>query len=416
MNNPVYLVVRREYLERVRTRSFIITTLLFPLIMMAMMCVPVLIAVFSQPEKQTIAVVDNSGEIAPLLRSTPELTFVHSTAPADSLKTDEAYDAVLVIGPDVLKDPSDIAMFQHQSGSISTEGEITSMLEKAIEKRRIDAYDIPELEKIMQSVQADVTIKTYRISDGSEDETSSLASYIVSIVMTMVLYMFILMYGQQILTSIVEEKNNRVLEVVVSSMSPTKLLMGKILGVGAVAVTQLLIWAALLLTFAGTILPALGTDLDMGGEFAAAINAIGSPEYVARIFVYMGLYLVGGFLLYAAVFGAIGSAIDNIQDATQLTTLAMSPIIIGIMLGMGAASNPMGGLAFWGSIIPFTSPMVMMARAPYDVPLWQVILSLALLYASALLTIWVAAKIYRVGIFMYGQKPNIKTLIRMARQ
>ena len=236
------------------------------------------------------------------------------------------------------------------------------------------------------------------------------------------------------MTSIIEEKNNRVLEIVVSSVKPTQLMLGKICGIGLVAVTQIVIWGVLLAALSAFVLPALTPDSvaadlsEMNAAGAAGTESLGTPVellqalsilgnvgYIIQIFGLLLLFLVGGFMLYAAVYAAIGSAVDNIQDAGQLQSVVVMPIILGIVFGMMAASDPGSQLSLWTSMIPFTSPMVMMARIPFGVPGWQITVSLIILYASFFAMVWVAAKIYRVGIFMYGKKPSVKELIRWMR-
>ena len=248
--------------------------------------------------------------------------------------------------------------------------------------------------------------------------------------MTFMLYIFLLLYGQMVMTSIIEEKNNRVLEIVVSSIKPAQLMMGKIIGIGLVAVTQVLIWAALISVISGSILPALlpaevmnevtafnnGTiDINTAtndAELLHALSVIGNVGYILSIFGYLILFLIGGFLFYSSIYAAIGSAVDNIQDAGQFQSIVVFPIIIGLILSMTVVNDPNSTLATIMSMIPFTTPMVMMARIPFGIATWEIIVSLVLLYISFLFMVWVAAKIYRVGIFMYGKKPSIKDLIR----
>ncbi|MDE7442737.1 MAG: ABC transporter permease, partial [Muribaculaceae bacterium] len=251
--------------------------------------------------------------------------------------------------------------------------------------------------------------------------------------MMFVLYMFLLMYGAMVMNSIIEEKNNRVLEIVVSSVSPTQLMMGKIMGVGLVAVTQVLIWLVLIAAMSGLLLPAIvpaemmqeasalnsGTldpamaTLDM--DLAGALGILSNVGYLVSIFTYLLLFLIGGFLFYAAIFAAIGSAVDNIQDASQLQTVAVVPVLIGLIGSMVVVNDPNSVLAVVLSLVPFTSSMVMMTRIPFGIASWEIVLSLVLLYASFIGMVWIAAKIYRVGIFMYGKKPTLRDLIRWAR-
>ena len=218
--------------------------------------------------------------------------------------------------------------------------------------------------------------------------------------------------------SIIEEKTNRVLEIVVSSARPFDLMLGKITGVGLVAVTQILIWAVLIGTAAAVATPFLTPETlgaDMPDEVAAGISQITDPGFLLSLLLYALLFFIGGFLFYASIFAAIGSAVSNVQDASQLSTIATMPVIIGIIGSMAILNNPSSALAFWISVIPFTSPMAMMARLPYGVPGWEIALSLVLLYLSFVFMIWLCGKIYRVGIFMYGKKPTLIEIIRWAR-
>jgi ABC-2 type transport system permease protein len=244
-----------------------------------------------------------------------------------------------------------------------------------------------------------------------------MVSYAVGTIMMFMLYMFILLYGQMVMTSIIEEKNNRVLELVISSAKPFDLMLGKIVGVALVAVTQVLIWAVIVCSFSAFVMPSLITGVMSGadGSMSEVIGQFGDVTYVIGLFVDMLIYLIGGYLIYAAIFAAIGSAVDNVQDASQLQTIAVVPILAGLVISMAVVADPNSSMAVWGSIIPFTSPMVMMARITFGVPFWQLALSIALLYVGIIFVIWFAAKVYRVGIFMYGKKPTIAELIRWTR-
>ncbi len=220
-----------------------------------------------------------------------------------------------------------------------------------------------------------------------------------------------------VMTSIIEEKNNRVLELVVSSVRPTDLMLGKILGIGMVAITQILIWAVLLTACSIWLMPTLVSAVSGTSDTSLmqAMATLGDPAYMASLFIYMVLFLIGGYLFYSSIYAAIGSAVDNIQDASQLQSLAIVPIIIALIISMTVVNDPNSSLALWTSLIPFTSPMVMMARLPFGIPAWQPIVSLAILLASLVAMIWLSAKIYRVGIFMYGKKPSVAELIRWTR-
>ncbi len=415
MNSPLSIIVSREYLERVKRKSFIITTILMPLFMLGLMVVPALIAMVSTPDKQRIAVIDNSGLLAARLQNSSEVSFTVVDSDLDAAKADEQYYGVLEIGRDVVDNPSDVRLYTHGPASMMVEQFISGQLESGIESIRLGRYNIDNLEQILNSVHAKVALSTMRI-DKADEETSSGLSYGMGLAMAFILYMIILMYGQMVMTSIIEEKNNRVLEIVVSSVKPSVLMAGKIIGVGLVALTQILIWAAIVLSFTVWAMPAIiGSLSGIDSDFAGVLSQLGDAGYVAMLFVYMILFVVGGYLFYSSIYAAIGSAVDNIQDASQLQMVAVLPIIIGFVLAPSVINNPSSGAAFWGSIVPFTSPMVMMARIPFGIPLWEILVSLVLLYASSVALIWLAAKIYRVGIFMYGKKPTFGELLRWAR-
>ena len=436
MNNNLGIIVRREFMERVGKKSFIVTTLLMPLLMLLMMALPAMIAYFSTPSDKTVAVCDLSGKVMPVLASadTDHLTFVEASLPADSMVNKTDYYGVLSIPADIVDRPSSALLFLHEGGSMETESAIRNLIKEAVRDQRMQAYEIDNLQQILDETNVEVNLQTIRIDEtGAEEATSSSLSFGIGLFMTFLLYMFLLMYGQLVMTSIIEEKNNRVLELVVSSVKPVHLMLGKIFGVGLVAVVQILIWGVLLCLMSAFLLPALipaevGQQVAMldAGTLAAgadtldpellnAISLFSSAAYIAKLFGFILIFLIGGFLFYASIFAAIGSAVDNIQDASQLTSFAIIPIIIGLVVGMTAGSDPNSTLAFWTSVIPFTSPMVMLMRVPFGIPAWEIWVSVATLYLSFLAMVWLAAKIYRIGIFMYGKKPSVRDLIRWAR-
>lgn len=418
MQNKIMIILRREYLERVKRKSFIFTTILMPIFMLALMVLPAVVSELSGPENKTIAVVDDSGLIVPAMQSTEEVKFIPSTSKPEDLRENKDYDAILVVGKDVMNNPSDVTFLTRGASSPQTEMFISSQIAQIIEQYRLAQYKIDNLPQILANVHADVSMKTLRIDREEDEVTSSGVSAILGMIMSLVLYMFVLIYGQMVMTSIIEEKNNRVLEVVVSSVKPTQLMLGKILGIGAVALTQIVIWAVLICSFTTWVMPSLlssmlGTTQDI--ELLSAITMLGDTGYVMSIFFYLTLLMIGGYLFYSAIYAAIGSAVDNIQDASQLQTVAVVPIILGMIFSMTVINDPNSTLATWLSMIPFTSPMVMMARVPFGIPTMETVLSLSILYASVLFLVWLSAKIYRVGIFMYGKKPTYRELIRWAR-
>ena len=433
----ISIIIQREFNERVRKKSFIITTLLMPLLMIGLMFAPMLIMKYSRGDEKQIAVIDDSGLIAPQLQSGEELVFQTtdlSTEAARKELTDKF--GVLYIGSDILTNPNNVKLYVNSSSSLTVESNITGQLEEIIEAEKLKSYNIENLSQILQEVKTTVGMQTFRNDESQEEESQAKSSVIatgVGFVLGMILYMFLLIYGSMVMQSVIEEKNNRVLEVVVSSISPFRLMLGKILGIASVAVVQVLIWGVLVCGVGALVMPhlisaemmgsveamragtldptAAGVDMEMVQTLATATDF----GYVFQIFAYLLLYVIGGYLLYSAMFAAVGSAVDNVQDAQQLQTPIMLPIILSIFVMMVVMKDPNSPLVFWCSMIPFTSPVVMMARIPCGIPTWEIVVSLAVLYATFMAMVWLAAKIYRVGIFMYGKKPTFKELYKWIR-
>lgn len=418
MKSSLSLIISREYLQRVRRKSFIITTLLVPILMIGLMVAPALIAMFSTPEAKTIAVIDDTGQIFSHLQDSDEITFESYTQPLDSARADADVEAILAIGANAVDRPNQsITLYYRGAPTLTTDSYIQGQLKDAIEELRLRAYNIENLRQILDEINVDLSYPTVRIDKEEDTGTSSTLSYFLSLIMDLMLYTFILIYGQMVMTSIIQEKNNRVLEIVVSSVKPATLMMGKVLGIGLVAITQILIWGLIISMCTIWVVPAVGASVSAGAdaELIAAVGQLSDIGYITSLFTYMLLFFVGGYLFYSAIYAAIGSAVDNIQDASQLSTIPTLPIIIALVASMSVMQNPGSSLAFWLSMIPFTSPMTMMSRIAFDVPFWEIMLSLVLLYASFIGVIWIAAKIYRVGIFMYGKKPSFVEIIRWAR-
>ena len=436
--NKIGIIITREFNERVRKKSFIITTILMPLLMIGLMVAPSLMMLFAKGDQKSLVVIDQSGIIAPSLEGDDEITFTPMDVTLDEARADSNIFGVLWIGSDVVDNPSNVKLYTNSSSSMSLESNLASQMEKIIERERLKRYDIENLEQIMQDVKVKVSFTTFRndLSEEGEDEeaTSSAIAYLLGLVLGMMLYMFLIIYGSMVMTSVIEEKGSRVLDVLVSSVNPFQLMMGKILGVASVAVTQIAIWGVLVCGIGAVVLPALmpedvmqtveavqmgqmtSVEADIDADLLSAVSLATDVGGLIMMFVWLLLFLVGGFLFYSAMFAAVGSAVDSIQDANQLQTPITVPIILALILAMSVFNDPNSTLAFWGSIIPFTSPVVMMARVPFGIPTWQIVLSLALLYASVVAMAWAAGKIYRVGIFMHGKKPSFKELLSWIRQ
>lgn len=430
MKSKIGIIIRREYAERVTKKSFIFSTILMPLFMIGLMIAPALFTIFSTPELKRIAVIDDSGIVASSLKDGDGVEFISISDPLEVAKANDSIDGILSISKNIMTSENSVSLYTHDASSMTIEQNISNQLEKIIEDNRLRNYDIENLDQIIHEVEANVSLTTYRINEEEDSSSSSFLSYAIGMVMSLLLYMFLLLYGQMVMTSIIEEKNNRVLEIMVSSVKPEQLMMGKILGIGLVALTQVLIWAVIMVSMSAFILPSLlpadvmseVTAFNAGGlnaanastdiELLQALSIIGNVGYILTLFGYLTLFLIGGFLFYASIYAAIGSAVDNIQDAGQLQSVVVVPIILGLVMSMSVVSDPNCTLATILSMIPFTSPMTMMTRIPFGISTWESIVSIIILYASFIFMVWVSAKIYRVGIFMYGKKPNIKELIK----
>ena len=413
-----FLIISREYFERVRKKSFIIVTLLMPLFMIAIMVAPSLMMLFGgKSEQKRVMVVDRSGLVVNKLYSSPEVEFIDvsdlSKAEACNIYNAES-DAfgVLYIGS-VVDARDSVQLITNSSSSMAIEENIAGQISHIVEQEKLLSYNIANLDEILAAIDTRIELSTFVNNGTGEEEsmevTSSGMNYILGIILGMLLYMIIIIYGQMVLTSVVEEKASRVIDVMVTSATPFQLMMGKILGIAAVAVTQIAIWAVLVLSASKFLLPALMPE-DVAATndvmLSAIIGTIGDVGYLATIFTYMLLFILGGFLLYASLYAAAGSAVDSGQDGQQYNTIIMMPIIISIVVMMSVFNDPNSPLVVWTSIIPFTSPIVMMARIPFGIPTWEIIVSLVALYLTFILTTWLAAKIYRVGILMHGKRPS----------
>lgn len=432
----IWLIVAREFNERVRKKSFIVTTLLMPVLMLGLMLAPALMMRYASGQTKTIVVIDRSGLVAQHLESCDEVRFETSDLPVDTaLRVMIDKFGVLCIGADVLTNPSDVKLYANSASSMMLEENLRGQIAKVLEREKLRAYRIEDLDRILADVKTDVKMQVVRNDEGSPSSGSSAVAAMVGLGLGMVLYMFLMIYGAMVMQSVIEEKSSRVLEVVVSSVRPFELMMGKIFGVASVAVVQVLIWAVLVCGAGAAVMPHVLPDgameaaaaLQQGGGAATAAAGDFDPEtlgaialatdvgYLAMLFGYLLLFVVGGYLLYSAMFAAVGSAVDNAQDAAQLQTPIMIPIILAVIVEMSVLNDPNSPLAFWFSLIPFTSPVVMMARIPYGIPTWEIVLSLVLLYAAFVGMVWLSAKIYRVGIFMYGKKPTLREMFRWIR-
>ena len=431
----ISLIIMREFKERVYKKSFIITTLLMPLLFAAIGVAPTLIMIFAKGDTKNISVIDQSGVVAQRLESNENLVFttIHNGELQQTLQSslaDETF-GVLYIGEDIVTNPNNIQLYTNTSSSMLVEEEIVDQVEEIVEAERLKEYNISDLKDILEKVEVNISLSTFR-NDQQNSASSSAASSFIGIILGFVLYFFLIIYGSIVMQSIIEEKSSRILEVLVSSVRPFDMMMGKILGVAAVAATQIAIWGVLIVAISALLIPAIMPDDILasveavkGGadvmamasngvdiEMVTAMASITNTGYIAEIIALLLIFMVGGFLLYAAMYAAVGASVDSAQDAQQLTTPITIPIILAFLILTMVMNDPNSPLVVWCSMIPFTSPIVMMGRIPSGIPTWEIVLSIVLLYATFIVMVWLAGKIYRVGIFMHGKKPTFKELYK----
>ena len=433
--NKLRLIIAREYMSIVGRKSFIIMTLLFPFLMIALGSIPVVMAYLNDKGEQTqqIAVIDETGHYAAALPNDNKFNFV--AVMGDTVtnarefydKANGSINAVVIIPRDV--DSTGLVNI-YSEGTITPalESTIRNALTDTIESAHLAAMGIPNLQQIVDKAHVNIDVRSIKWSEaGDEKESSTDAAMFLGLALSFIIFWFVLFSGTMVMNNVVEEKTNRIVEVVVSSCRPFHLMLGKIIGVGLSVLTQMGIWI-ILLGIAGMIgssvlgLSGAAPSPEMMGAGAAAApeveGAMGdflrqalSINYTPIIINFL-LYFIEGYLLYCAIFAALGSAVDQASDTSQFIWPVMIIIMFAFYAAMGCIENPNGPMAFWCSIIPFTSPIVMMVRLPYDVPVWQMILSHVLLLLTALAIVWWAGRIYRRGIMHYGQKANFSDLFK----
>ncbi len=431
--NKTLLILKREYLTRVRKPSFIIMTFLGPLLMAALMIVPVLLATLSDSGTKTVVVVDETEWFTGKFENDDNYRFVTVVSPLDSIKANVlkgTYDALLYIPKPDLNIPVNAMLFNAKQASLNMKSYISNTLKTEVENRKLIASGIdPE---VIKSSKASINIQTIKLNDdGNESKSFTEVDVALGLITSILIYFFIFMFGAQVMRGVIEEKTSRIIEVIVSSVKPFQLMMGKITGIALVGLTQFLLWVILTLgiymIFAavfgpeaasnlGAANPMMGqmTDQVSNPQINQVFDVIQSIDFTVIILSFI-VYFIGGYLLYAALFAAIGSAVDNEADTQQFMLPVSIPLILGIVMSNFVVNNPDGVIAFWLSMIPLTSPVIMMVRIPFGVPYWEIALSMSLLIAGFIFTTWVAAKIYRTGILMYGKKINYRELWKWLR-
>lgn len=430
------LIARREFNARVKKKSFIITTILMPILLVGIMVVMVFVMANTGDKVREVIVIDQSGIVADKLTDKRLLKFRSSDESFETLREQRPEGAfgILLIPEDVVTNSRNLQLYTYEASTVGVESAITDQLQKIIEDEKLKAYNIDNLSEILEEVKTKVTLSTKEFTDSGEakDSSSSFATAAATI-FGLLIYMFVFLYGTMVMQGVIEEKSNKVMELMVSSAKPFQLMMGKIMGIASVALTQLLIWVVFIVVVGGLALNFFASDMmeavnatQNGMPIPANLEGIDMEDVAlfSRItdFGYMGkmllsflLYFIGGYLLYAAMFAAVGSSVDNEKDTSNLQLPITIPLILAFVVSFTVVQEPNSQLALWFSMIPFTSPIVMMARLPYGVPGWELIVSLVLLYLTFVAMVWFASKIYRVGIFMYGKKPTFKELYKWMR-
>lgn len=422
--NKTLLILQREYLTRVRKKSFIVMTFLGPLLMAALMVVPVILATVQDVGKKNVAILDETGWFTGKFESTENILFSEVEGSlADNKKkvNDGLFDALLYIPLPEFNVPANAELISAKQASPTVKSLARNIIKTEIENRKLLAAGIDP--QVIRESKTTVNIVSIRLDEtGSETKNYDEVKIALGFISAIVVYFFIFLFGSQVMRGVIEEKTNRIIEVMVSSVKPFQLMMGKITGIALVGLTQFLLWVALTFLLYGVFTFAFDDSLQpsavqgslmqqsidvtptetqmMVSEIHDIISTINFP----LILFSFAFYFLGGYLLYAALFAAIGSAVDNEADTQQFMLPVSLPLILGFVVSNFVTNNPDGPLALWLSLIPFTSPIIMMVRLPFGVPYHELILSIGLLISGFILTTWLAAKIYRTGILMYGKK------------
>jgi ABC-2 type transport system permease protein len=430
----ILLVIKREYMVRVKKKSFLIMTILAPVLFVGGYALVIWMAISSVDSK----LVDESGLFTNEFKDSESLKFSFVNSSIDSAKahfTDSHANALVYIPKNVINSPKSVRIYAPKNVSMELKSDIEKVIEKQIENIKLSEAGITH--KILEDSRVNVSSETISLSEEGEKTSSSGAATIIGGICAFLIYMSVFIYGTQVMRGVTEEKTSRIVEVIISSVKPYQLMMGKIIGVALVGLTQFVLWIFLtvsLTSAASTVLsskmpkdsqqiqqemgkmqkgmpasnmPGAGVDNPVA-EVLGAVNSLNIPLIISCFL----FYYLGGYLFYSALFGAVGAAVDNDADTQQFMLPITLPIIFSFIFAQLVLRDPDGNLAFWTSMIPFTSPIIMMVRIPFGVPAWQIALSMTLLVLGFMGTIWLASRIYRVGILMYGKKVTYKELAK----
>jgi len=421
--NKIKLIIAREYLTRVKKKSFIIMTILGPVLFALLTLMPVLIQKFSEKESNTILIVDEAPQVFTThLSNTSDIQFINDSISLKEAKLNLAKynaDAILYVPADYIKNAHLITLISEKQLGIEVKSSIEDAINHEIEATRIKALGITQAQ--IEAVKTNVSIKTQTLN--GKDNSSELTT-VVGFITGGLIYFFIIFYGTQVMRGVIEEKTNRIIEVLISSVKPFELMMGKIIGIALVGLTQFALWVALTITITSVVSKVVyeskyegqnieqriksstNEELDLSNEIQSNLSAINLP-LVLGCFVF---YFIGGYLLYSSLFAAVGSAVDNETDTQQFILPITIPLIFSFIVAQSIITNPNSELAYWCSFIPFTSPVVMMVRIAFGVVWYELMISMLLLITGFILTTYLAGRIYRIGILMYGKKPTYQEI------
>ncbi len=439
--NKILIIINREFTTRVRKKTFLIVTIFVPILFALFYAFLMWMLLRNDQQKRDVAVINHSSIEQPFEQiNNTSFTYLDQDIPesdfARYLKQNNFY-AITIIPKEVMRD-GEFSIYSFSQVPMELKNEFSAQLRQKIENikrsRVIAESQIPDLEEKLQNTRTPVLVRTMIVSEkGDAKESSSEIASIIGLVPGIIIYFFIFMYASQVLKGVIEEKTNRIIEVLVSSVKPFQFLLGKIIGVAAVGLLQFLIWIVICLLVIiivqivfmpnidiealknATDLGIMAQDSTFNPQQLAVIQSLVKtidPSFILKFIGAFLFYFMGGYLLYASLFAAIGAAVDNETDSQQFMTPLSIILVVAFYIGIAAMKNPDSSIAFWGSLIPFTSPVVMLVRIPFGVPTWEIITSMLLLVAAFLFFTWLSGKIYRIGILMYGKKVTWKELYK----
>lgn len=434
----ILLILRREYLVRIKKKSFWVMTLLMPLLVSGFYAL-LFWGVFNSREIQRVSILDESGSFTQKFKDSEKVKFEYLNLPIDSALNrlnQKRTDIVAVIPENIIEEPSGLKIYTGKGVGFEIQAKIERIIQNEIRNVKLSRAGIDQ--KVLEDADVDVSSKVVVVSkEGEQKEQNTLASTVLGFITVILMFSTVIGFGMQVMRGVIEEKTNRIIEVIISSVKPFQLMMGKILGVGLVGLTQFTLWIALtfvLTTVSSSMLPSqqiakaaqeqmsempqkdkdkIVKKMEQTPSDAGKVMAFIQSAKNLNIPLIIGcflFYFLFGYLFYASVYGAIGSAVDNETDTQQFMFPIMLPLLAGYLIGLMTAGQTDNKLLFWASMIPFTSPITMMSRLPFGVEPWELILSMSLLVISTFGMVWIAAKIYRVGILMYGKKPTFKEI------